>query len=277
MTEHNPVYDRLTRRAGRPSAGEAIRLGLGIGAAALLAMAGPLAAGWTDQTPMRAMLALGAALTLFGPPLAMMAAALMTARDASQEDFRMLLVTGIAPRQIVNGYARGAVYRLRLLWAVGAGIAPGVWIALAAGVVQGLPGGPGACSPPYCLPVGGGWPLALLIGLLGAAFWLLIAYMLFAAGVAAGVWAGLRWPQDAVFRAGGLVVGYFMVPILGAAVLTLGWNLEPGTIGLCYGLVCFLLVGTPYANALLTNGLRAAAEQAIEARGAAMRGDERSQ
>jgi hypothetical protein len=171
------------------------------------------------------MLATGAALTLFGPPLAMMAAALMTARDASQEDFRMLLVTGIDPRQIVSGYVRGSVYRLRLLWAAGAGIVPGAWIALAAGIVKGLPGGPGACSPPYCLPIGGGWPLGLLLGLLGIGFWLLLAYMLFHVAVMAGVWAGLRWPQEAVMRAGGIVLVYFMLPILARAADGAGtWN-----------------------------------------------------
>lgn len=218
----NPVYLRLTRKAGQPSL-----LGTGVLA---LAMAVGLWAWCAGQigsdTAAGASYGISAALDRLIPldlgwlialPVVGIAAALVTLRDMTTENLMLMRASALSGRSAVIGYVAGVLFRLRLPLAVYAATLPSTILLastrgmLALSIYQPYGGPTPGSAPGLALDMLMGTTLPTLIGCLGQAAWVVWS-------AALGVLAALRLRRPAVTLGlvGGLFVGIDLLYVIPA-------------------------------------------------------------
>lgn len=206
----NPVLKRLTRGDRWYSHPKVKSLAaitaLMVGILALIALiADPLRDTPLASVPM-GLVFLGGGIAVLNPLVVLGMTALITMREAQQEDFMGLALADVAPKDIAHAYLMGAQYRLRYLWAFLLGFAPGVVIALAHMLVAtGI--NPACAAPAHCEPSLSAQSLifGLLIAMLVVAAGIAVTLPLYLAAQMIGAWIGVRWADRTPLIAGGVV------------------------------------------------------------------------
>lgn len=192
----NPVFRRLAPPDRFPSPAAIAGLGLGLCLASALAV--PLAiyrlASGRPTSLIFIAMAVAWALMYFSPPLAARQGATLAARDTQTEEFTLLRLTTLSDRTIVLGYLATALYRLRLLYTIMAGLSPvfvgSIVISLLA--VRALLNAISLAAPGINVFTTMA-ESALIVQTLMLVFVAASLWGLNVAGAATGVWLGLWW------------------------------------------------------------------------------------
>nr|MBN1228170.1 hypothetical protein [Anaerolineae bacterium] len=177
-TKSNPHYQRLVSNARKPSLRATFWIGFGLALALFaLALGAILRFPYTD--PMASELLASAVQAAAGIVLFIISvitaviAAVLTGRDRKSEAFQLLLLTGLSSRDIVDGYVRAALYRVRVLFAVQGAVIPVLIVGAFAGAISryAYPSSDAGltCYPVSCLDYPSpalylvGWTLAQMI------------------------------------------------------------------------------------------------------------------
>lgn len=222
MSTTNPLYAELARTIRRPSTRSARRLSFviatGLSGVAIVCLY------LMDDNPgfeliaTLALIGLAPLYIMVATPLALLVTAGFTSRHATTDTLALLRITSVSAERIVDAYERAAPDRLWLIPTLRPGMLLPCAIVLAYWL--GESSGANACPPP-----GGCGPAIVFIyisegiipGVIAGVTLFGVAVVWLNLAIKAGVWAALRWRQDALAVAGGLLV-------VGSAVLMIeGW------------------------------------------------------
>ena len=130
---HNPLYRRLIIRQSAPSLQATIVLAVVVALASLL----------LSLLARQIMFVPACLLNFIMPFVAAVTAASLTAREVADPSFRLIEVTNVTKRHILQAYTLGTLYRLRVRLAIALGLLPGLiagyWATLANVMTGALP------------------------------------------------------------------------------------------------------------------------------------------
>lgn len=219
--EHNPIYLQLTRNLRHPSkhAYRPLMWGIaGIGSLLITVVNWVGGYGW----------GIGAALTLaavaanlLAPVVALVASALITGRHAGYDTLVLVQLSGIYPRQIVDGYEAAVRQHLRWLRAVVMGTLITVGVTSVTGIASVLILNcfqSDECVLSNALNV---FVSGLIFTLTGVSILAAISTNGSDLGVITGIWLGLTQRKNALLGAAAVIVGLLFACIIIFAIFTL--------------------------------------------------------
>jgi hypothetical protein len=175
-----------------------------------------------------AFITLGGLIGALAPVLALTITATGMGSASATEDLKLVMLSNLTPHDVIYGYYRAALHRLRLLWAIGVGLMPGVAISVA---YRTLWVGPVVTGSATDAAVGLGLALAggLVVTIAAAG----ISALACRVGAMVGVWLALEWRAQApVMALGGLaasvilcVAANLVIPCGGFFILIVGMTL----------------------------------------------------
>lgn len=222
----NPVYVRLTRHAGWPS--EPARLRIQIAAAGLLVALGAVALSYLLNTVLfltvpLAFITAGTVLGALSPLAALIATAITMGSASSAEDLKLVMLSNLTPHDIVYGYYRAALHRLRLLWAIAVGLLPGIAVSVAYSSLMQA-----SLAPDSGAQSAGRMGIAFLLGVVITAAGAGISAAACAVGAMVGVWLALEWRSQApVIAVGMLAASALLCAALTTVIPCAGFILVP--------------------------------------------------
>lgn len=262
MMESNPVYQRLIRKGGWLTEHSFWRLALWSGGITVLAtVAAYVFDPGMDGPPAivpYAMLVILLLIVVMTPFITLVFTAMTVANDVLREDFGLLRLTKVSSKEVVVAYCRVAYARLAFMHAICIGLIPGFAISFAHMLTA-------LYLLPYHPTIGTRLLSAGVVGVLVAIIPLgimaLLIGLLWWVANTAGVWAGLRWGQNASIVALGLGLGF--------VVLALGFILATNfvaslTFRFCLPLMCIVPLGFPWVIYNIGERLMRNSEQYME-------------
>lgn len=211
----NPIYLHLTRDFHQPTSRIERLLLFAVGILGTSAAGGAVYYEWTFVSIVIVLVLSISSLgfVVMASSLALIVAALFTAKDAHEESLAVLRLTNITSRQIVDGYIGAVAYRLRILQVIGIGLVPQTIVILASYL----------SSPFYSSLLSVCIPAIFITGMLTA-----MTILLCSLAIIAGVWVGFRWRGKALGVAGGILLVAWIVFISSLFGLYFGLEMEAG-------------------------------------------------
>lgn len=203
---HNPITHRLNRRHRWPSLRQTFWLGFGFGLLNLAITTWALLN--LHEALLRWLIFIGWGMLVIGPLLAAPIATMMTRRDLIGDQYELLFLTSLSDEKLVQGYIGAALYRLRLLIALGVGSIPmvtltSIYLGLRyEAIYLSITGYYGSVQDVASTPT---MPEIAWLGVLAIGFSLFVGTFNFVAA-ALGVVSALRWHG----RIGSMVVPFVL-------------------------------------------------------------------